>query len=77
MPPKEVKEKKVRRVGKRNKDGAKDAVAELSESAQKINLDNNRSSTGVLTSEKNSRDIKVRSLRLLIPLGNRLFLTLG
>lgn len=57
-----VKEKKARRVGKRQQ---KEVIEELSESAQKLNLENNRSSTGVLTSEKNSRDVKV-SLALIV-----------
>jgi hypothetical protein len=57
------KEKKTKRVGKRAaaKAAAEDPLADLSESTQKLNLENNRSSTGVLTSEKNSRDVKVRN----------------
>ncbi|KAJ3272290.1 hypothetical protein HDV01_005829 [Terramyces sp. JEL0728] len=53
---KEKKEKKPRRVGKRNKDAS---VENITEAAAKVALDNNRSSTGVLTSEKNSRDVKI------------------
>lgn len=53
---KEKKEKKPRRVGKRNKEAS---VENITEAAAKVALDNNRSSTGVLTSEKNSRDVKV------------------
>jgi ATP-binding cassette subfamily F protein 2 len=58
------KEKKPRRVGKRaaakqkESEGAP-AVQEIVEKTDKIAIDNNRSSTGVLTSEKNSRDVKV------------------
>ncbi|KAJ8331590.1 ABC transporter ATP-binding protein arb1 [Batrachochytrium dendrobatidis] len=55
--------KTERRTGRRagKKDAKKDAsVDSLSENVADIKLlDNNRSSTGVLTSEKNSRDIKV------------------
>ncbi|KAI8904386.1 P-loop containing nucleoside triphosphate hydrolase protein [Gorgonomyces haynaldii] len=68
MPPKEPKEKKEkreRRVGKRQQ--AKMAAEagddqELSQQTSQIDINknsNNRSSTGVLTSEKNSRDIKI------------------
>ncbi len=56
------KDKKPRRVGKRAAAKQKEeggAVQEIVEKTDKIAIDNNRSSTGVLTSEKNSRDIKV------------------
>ena len=69
MPPKEKKEKRERRVGKRAAAKAEAAKAEngeevenLSQQASQMDLNdaaNNRSSTGVLTSEKSSRDIKV------------------
>lgn len=73
MVAKEGKEKKPRRVGKRAAAKAEAAAGEsgsnvdpamksLTKSAEKLNLENNRSSTGVLTSEKNSRDVKVCSL---------------
>ncbi|KAI8927523.1 P-loop containing nucleoside triphosphate hydrolase protein [Entophlyctis helioformis] len=54
MPPKEKKERRTRASKKE-----KEAEA-LAEQASALSLvDNNRSSTGVLTSEKNSRDIKI------------------
>jgi ATP-binding cassette subfamily F protein 2 len=58
------KDKKPRRVGKRAAAKQKEAegapaVQEIVEKTDKIAIDNNRSSTGVLTSEKNSRDVKV------------------
>ncbi|KAI8902200.1 P-loop containing nucleoside triphosphate hydrolase protein [Globomyces pollinis-pini] len=58
MAPKEKKEKKPRRVGKRNRD-ANASVEDITNSSSKLAIENNRSSTGVLTSEKNSRDIKI------------------
>ena len=53
---KDKKDKKPRRIGKRNKEAS---VEDITASAEKVDLGNNRSSTGVLTSEKNSRDIKI------------------
>ena len=55
----EKKEKKPRRVGKRAAAKENDVEA-VAKSISNIDL-NNRSSSGVLTSEKNSRDVKVFS----------------
>jgi ATP-binding cassette, subfamily F, member 2 len=55
------KDKKPRRVGKRAAAKAKEdgEVQDIVQKTEKVQIDNNRSSSGVLTSEKNSRDIKV------------------
>lgn len=50
MPPKERRTRKTKEQ--------KDKVKELTEKAAGLGI-NNRSSTGVLTSEKNSRDVKI------------------
>ncbi len=65
MPPKSSKEerKAARAERKANKSGTSTAnnssADSLVEGTQKLKLDNNRSATGVLTSQKDSRDIKV------------------
>lgn len=51
------KPKRERRIGKRSQ--AKEEAAPPTAEMGKMALDNNRSSTGVLTSEKSSRDVKI------------------
>ncbi len=66
MPPKNKEERAAARAERKaKKDGsgastpAGKSMDSLSAAAEKMKLDNNRSATGVLTSQKDSRDIKV------------------
>ncbi|KAL2919580.1 ABC transporter ATP-binding protein arb1 [Polyrhizophydium stewartii] len=64
MPPKEKGEKRTgrragARAGKKDKDAAAAAVDDASQQMADLKLETNRVTSGVLTSEANSRDIKI------------------
>ncbi|KAJ3290528.1 hypothetical protein HK104_006706 [Borealophlyctis nickersoniae] len=65
MPPKEKRVSKAAQARKAKAAAAKGiSVEEVTAEVGKVTLDNNRNATGVLTSEKRSRDIKIESYSL-------------
>ncbi|KAJ3036999.1 hypothetical protein HDV00_002131 [Rhizophlyctis rosea] len=59
MPPKGGKREPKGKKAKATAAAANGSVEELAKDVGKVKIENNRSATGVLTSEKNSRDIKI------------------
>ena len=61
-----IEDRKAKRLQKKAEKSGEDLTAstELSTEMAKVKLDNNRSSTGVLTTEKNSRDVKIERYSL-------------